>query len=418
MPPPRPFIRRTTRAVALAAACSVLIAAAVDAATFRGDGGRDVLRGTPGPDLLLGRSGADHLSGRAGNDRLLGGRGRDVLRGGAGRDVLIGGPGRDIARGGLGNDRILLSDGVRDRVSCGRGRDRAVLDSLDRIVDARPTAPNGSCEQVTRPPKPDAFLVAAGDIADCKAGAEITAKLIDALPGTVAPLGDTAYDSGTPDQFARCYEPTWGRHKSRSRPAVGNHEYGTAGAAGYFDYFGAAAGERGRGWYSYDLGAWHLVALNSNCTEVGGCGAGSEQERWLRADLAASAARCTLAYMHHPRFSSGNAHGGSPTVEPLWRALAGDGAELVLAGHDHDYERFAPQTADGALDVKRGVRQFVVGTGGRSLRSFGTVSPNSEVRINTAFGVLHLRLEDGGYQWRFVAQPGSTATDAGTGACH
>ncbi len=197
-------------------------------------------------------------------------------------------------------------------------------------------------------------------------GAEITAGLLDGLTGTVAVLGDTAYENGTPDEFARCYEPTWGRHKARTRPAVGNHEYGTPGAAGYFAYFGAAAGEAGKGWYSYDLGAWHVVALNSNCSLVG-CQAGSEQEQWLRADLAANGARCTVAYMHHPRFSSGNVHGGSSAVDPLWRALEADGAELVLAGHDHDYERFAPQTASGALDVERGVRQFVVGTGGRPL---------------------------------------------------
>ena len=406
MPPPRFFIRRTLRAAALAAMCTVPVAAAVQAATLRGDDGRNVVRGT---------AGADRLFGGGGKDRLLGGRGRDVLRGGSGRDVLTGGPGRDILRGGRGNDRIMAADGARDRISCGRGRDRAVLDRKDTIVRG------GSCEIVTgRSAKrmPDAYLVAAGDIAACTQGAEITAALVDELPGTVAPLGDTAYENGTPQEFAQCYAPTWGRHKSRTRPAIGNHEYGTPGATGYFDYFGAAAGERGRGWYSYDLGAWHLIALNSNCSEVGGCGPQSEQGRWLRADLASSEARCTLAYMHHPRFSSGNAHGGSPTVEPLWKALADAGAEMVLSGHDHDYERFAPQTPAGALDVQRGVRQFVVGTGGKSLRSFGTASPNSQARINTAFGVLHLRLRDGSYGWRFVAQPGSPATDSGTETCH
>ncbi|HEU5321805.1 MAG TPA: metallophosphoesterase, partial [Methylomirabilota bacterium] len=209
-----------------------------------------------------------------------------------------------------------------------------------------------------------------------------------------------------------------GRHKGRTRPAVGNHEYGTPGAAGYFDYFGAAAGGPGKGWYGYDLGAWHVIALNSNCAQAGGCHAGSEQERWLRADLAAHPAECTLAYMHHPRFSSGNQHGGSPGVEPLWRALHDHGAEMVLAGHDHDYERFAPQTPGGALDPKRGVRQFVVGTGGRSLRKFGPPKPNSEARDNTALGVLHLRLRDGSYDWRFVAEPGKSFTDSGSDRCH
>jgi len=160
-----------------------------------------------------------------------------------------------------------------------------------------------------------------------------------------------------------------------------------------------------------------VVALNSNCTHVGGCQAGSDQERWLRADLAANGAKCTLAYMHHPRFSSGDEHGGSHAVDPLWRALADDRAELVLAGHEHNYERFAPQTASSVLDVERGVRQFVVGTGGRPLYSFGPPEPNSEARNDTTWGVLHLRLREGSYEWRFVGRPGSSFTDAGTGSC-
>jgi hypothetical protein len=408
MPDPRPLTRKITRTLVLAAVCLLVVGPATDAATVRGDGGRDVLRGT---------AKGDRLFGHAGNDRLFGGRGRDVLRGGFGHDLLVGGTGRDLARGGRGNDRIRMRDGELDRVTCGRGRDLAVLDSADRILDARPTKPKGSCERVSRPSQPDAFLAAAGDIADCKAGAEITASLVDGLTGTVAILGDSVYENGTPGEFARCYDPTWGRHKARTRPAVGNHEYGTPGAAGYWAYFGAAAGEAGKGWYSYDLGAWHVVALNSNCTHVGGCQAGSEQERWLRADLAADGAECTLAYMHHPRFSSGNAHGGSPAVDPLWRALEEDRAELVLAGHDHNYERFAPQTTSGALDVERGVRQFVVGTGGAPLRSLGPPEPNSEARDNTTWGVLHLRLRDGRYDWRFVGRPGSSFDDSGTGTC-
>ena len=399
---PRPLTRWFKRALVLAAMGLFLLGTATDAATLRGDGGRDVLRGTAKGDRLLGR---------AGNDRLFGRRGHDLL---------VGGAGRDVARGGRGNDRIRMRDGERDRVTCGPGRDRAVLDSADRILDARPTKPDGRCERVTRPAgasSPDAFLAAAGDIADCRAGAQITAGLLDGLPGTIAVLGDSAYENGTPDEFARCYEPTWGRHKARTRPAVGNHEYGTPGAAGYFGYFGAAAGEAGKGWYSYDLGTWHLVALNSNCTLVG-CEAGSEQERWLRADLAASRAECTIAYMHHPRFSSGSVHGSSSALDPLWRALEADGAELVLAGHDHVYERFAPQTASGALDLARGIRQFVVGTGGRPLYSFGPPEPNSEVRDNTTLGVLHLRLHERGYDWRFVGRPGSSFADAGAGTCH
>jgi hypothetical protein len=401
MPDPLPSIRTIMRAVLLACACFCLPAGSAGAVTLRGDGARDVLRGTPGKDRLVGREGNDRLSGLRGNDTLLGGRGRDRLSGGRGRDLLIGGPGRD-------------------RVLCGPGRDRAVLGSGDRILDARRSNPDGSCERVRRPTvvHADAFLAAAGDIADCKPGAAITAGLLDALPGTVALLGDAAYEDGSPADFANCYDPTWGRHKARTRPAIGNHEYGYPGAAGYWDYFGAAAGPRGKGWYSYEAGAWHVVALNSNCSQVGGCHPGSEQERWLRADLEAHPAKCTLAYMHQPRFSSGNAHGGSPGMEPLWRALQDHGAEVVLAGHDHDYERFAPQTAGGALDAKRGIRQFVVGTGGRPLRSFGPPKPFSEVRNNSTWGVLHLRLRARSYDWRFVAQPGNAFTDSGSTTCH
>jgi Ca2+-binding RTX toxin-like protein len=395
---------------ALVFVCAAL-AAAAGALTLRGDGGRDVLRGTAGADRLF--------AGR-GRDTLYGGRGNDRLSGGPGRDRLVGGRGRDTLRGGTGHD-LLIGGAGRDRISCGPGRDRVVLDRFDRIAGARAGRPHGSCERVTRTgaPRPDAFLVAAGDIADCDVqGDEITAQLVDALPGTVAVLGDAVYDNGTAQEFAQCYEPSWGRHKSRTRPAVGNHEYGTPGASGYFDYFGPAAGAAGLGWYSYDLGAWHVIVLNSNCAQARGCQAGSDQESWLRADLRANRAECTLAYMHHPRFSSGNTHGGSASVEPLWRALYDYGAEVVLAGHEHDYERLAPLTPTGAPDLQRGVRQFVVGTGGKSLRSLAAPLPATEARQNTALGVLHMRLRDGSYDWRFVAQPGRTFADEGSTACH
>jgi hypothetical protein len=199
---------------------------------------------------------------------------------------------------------------------------------------------------------------------------------------------------------------------------VGNHEYRTPGAAGYFGYFGAAAGEPGKGWYSYDVGAWHVVVLNTNCGEVGGCGPGSAQNAWLRADLTARGARCTLAYGHHPRFSSGNEHGGSPSVVPLFNALREHGVDVYLAGHDHDYERFAPQSEAGAADPA-GVRQFVVGTGGAGLRRFADQpQPHSEVRIAQAYGVLHLRLSPTSYGWNFVSQPGNPARDTGSQSCH
>jgi Ca2+-binding RTX toxin-like protein len=392
-----------------------------------GDGGRDAISGTARGDVLRGLGGDDRLAGRDGRDRLYGGRGRDrlyggdggdVLRGGPGRDRLAGGRGRDLLRGGSGDDTIRARDGRRDLVSCGPGRDRATLDARDEIVGATDAKPLGRCETVRRPAPPDASLVAAGDIAQCPGGAAITAALIDTLPGTVAALGDTAYPNGAPEDYTSCYAPTWGRHKARTRPAVGNHEYETPGASGYFSYFGAAAGEPDKGYYSYTLGAWHAVALNSNCGEVGGCQAGSAQERWLRTDLTAHPTRCTVAYMHHPAFSSGTTHGGSHAVHPLLRALQDHGVELILSGHDHDYERFAPQTVEGAASPA-GVRQFVVGTGGAGLRQFAPQpEPNSEARIAGVYGVLSLKLRATAYDWRFVPQPGSSAGDKGTAACH
>jgi hypothetical protein len=197
----------------------------------------------------------------------------------------------------------------------------------------------------------------------------------------------------------------------------GNHDYHTARASGYFRYFGAAAGNPAKGYYSFDLGEWHLIALNSNCSDVGGCERGSAQVRWLRADLAAHAsARCTLAYWHHPLFSSG-VHGSNATYTAFWNELYAAGADVVLVGHDHDYERFAPQTPTGVLDTRRGIRQFVVGTGGRGLRRFKTIRSWSEVRDSTTFGVLRLALRPAGYAWRFVPAVGSF-TDSGTGGCH
>jgi calcineurin-like phosphoesterase family protein len=263
------------------------------------------------------------------------------------------------------------------------------------------------------PPPPPEVLIAAGDIADCRTlGDEATAALLDGLKGTVALLGDNAYESGTEQEYRDCYHPTWGRHKARTRPSPGNHEYRTPGAAGYFAYFGAAAGNPAEGWYSYDLGAWHVVSLNSELPVA----AGSAQEQWLRADLAAHPARCTLAYWHRPRFSSAR-HGNNAGMQPLWQALFDAGADVVLVGHDHVYERFAPQRPDGTPDAARGLRQFTVGTGGRDLYEFNAPVVNSEVRFNQTFGVLELTLEADAYAWEFIPVSG-TFRDTGRAACH
>jgi acid phosphatase type 7 len=275
-----------------------------------------------------------------------------------------------------------------------------------------------------QPQAPDSLeagpsLVAAGDIASCSSnGDEATAALLDGLAGTIATLGDHAYESGTEQEFAECYDPSWGRYKSRTRPSAGNHDYGTNGAAGYFAYFGAAAGEPEKGYYSYDLGTWHIVVLNSNCSQIGGCGGGTPQERWLRDDLAAHPVACTLAYWHHPRFSSGEKYGTNEQMTPLWQALYEHGADVVLSGHEHNYERFAPQDANGNLDEDRGIRQFVVGTGGKSLYGFGAPLPTSEVRNAEASGVLMLRLHATGYDWKFVPVPGTLFDDTGAWPCH
>jgi Calcineurin-like phosphoesterase len=268
------------------------------------------------------------------------------------------------------------------------------------------------------PPAPNAVLVGAGDISTCaNDGDEETARLLDKIEGTVFTLGDNVYPSGTPTQFQTCYEPTWGRHKARTRPAPGNHDYRTPDAAGYFTYFGAAAGDPAKGYYSYDLGAWHVVVLNSNCHPAGGCGPGSKQDRWLREDLAAHPALCTVAMWHHPLYSSGE-HGDDTSMRHLWKTLYDAGADVVLGGHDHTYERFAPQNADGEKDPERGIREFVVGTGGRSLYEFESIDRDSEVRNNTTLGVLKLTLHPDSYDWEFVPVEGGTFRDSGSGRCH
>jgi len=257
----------------------------------------------------------------------------------------------------------------------------------------------------TAPAAPAArTLLAVGDIASCSSnGDEQTAALVSRIPGTIAVLGDIAYENGSDADFADCFEPSWGKLVPRIKAALGNHEYNTPGAAPAIELFGLPA----HGWYSYSLGAWHVIVLNSNCSEVGGCGRGSPQVRWLQSDLAAHPTRCTLAYWHHPRFSSG-IHGSDTTYAPFWDILARAKADLVLQGHDHDYERFAPI---------KGIRSFVVGTGGKSHYPTLFPRPGSVVRNGDTFGVLRLTLRASGYDWKFLPAGKGTFTDAGTSRC-
>src|SRR6266566_4752608 len=261
----------------------------------------------------------------------------------------------------------------------------------------------------------DEVFVGGGDIARCdRTDDERTAAILDTIPGTVFTLGDNVLGSSTqvPD-FNNCYDPSWGRHKARTHPANDHLEYWIAGASTYFDYFGSAAGERGKGYYSYELGAWHIVVLNTGVSTA----AGSPQELWLKADLAASTKRCTLAYWHMPRFSS-TGTAVRDAVKPLWDDLYAVGAELVLNAHYDVYERFAPQTPAGVLDAAFGIRQFTVGTGGMGTGAVNTVQPNSEMRNPTVYGVLKLTLSTDGYAWQFIRSGGSVFTDAGSGSCH
>src|SRR5215203_4200848 len=261
-------------------------------------------------------------------------------------------------------------------------------------------------------------LVGAGDIASCRStGDEETADLLAGIRGTVATFGDNAYPRGTDANFAECYAPSWGKFKARTMPSPGNHEYETAGASGYFDYFGRAAGIPGEGYYSFDLGSWHVISLNSNCSYVGGCGPGSPQEQWLKADLVAHSNACTLAYWHHPRFSSG-LHGDTSSVAAFWDNLYQAGAEVVLNGHDHVYEHFVPLNPSGQTDPAQGISQFTVGTGGAELTEFEGDNPLSDVQIAGVNGVLVMELHRDGYNWQFVRTPNGETADKGSASCH
>lgn len=256
------------------------------------------------------------------------------------------------------------------------------------------------------------ILVGAGDIASCASkGDEATAALLDRIPGTVFTAGDNVYPNGTLDRYRRCYGPSWGRHRARTYPAAGNHDYRVNRGAAYYDYFGARAGPRGRGYYTFTLGDWLIVMLNTNIAIADG----SEQAAWLRGVLAGRAGKCEIAIGHHPRFSSGP-HGSDRRMASLWQILQNGGVEMMLASHDHFYERFAPMNAAGALDEARGVRQFIVGTGGFKPYEPRERQPQSE-RRRTVTGVFKLSLGDGVYQWEFVPVAGQTFRDWGEGRC-
>jgi hypothetical protein len=295
----------------------------------------------------------------------------------------------------------------------------AAVDSVGRVralrlgtavMTAQRGARNAQGTVTVAPP----VLVGAGDIADCGLqGEEATAAIIRSIPGFVFTAGDNAYQRGAAEEFANCYHPTWGRFRARTRPTPGEHDYQTPGAAGYFDYFGPSAGPPPLGYYSYRVGAWHVVALNS----VMALDASSPQMTWLRQDLLARDARCVMAYAYHPRFSSGR-HGSVPRMQPAWEVLHAAGAALVVSGRDHLYERFAPQSPDGNADPSAGVRQFVVGTGGGLLTHLRARQPNSEKVITGRYGVLKVALGDSTYHWEFLVAPGGQIADSGTAPCH
>lgn len=292
------------------------------------------------------------------------------------------------------------------------------------------------------PQPPSPVIAAAGDIACASSNQSFNAGLGNATAcrqkytsnlvfssglSAVLPLGDNQYESGSVTEFMGSYDPTWGRVNGIAHPVPGNHEYYTSRAAGYFDYFNGAgrqngrAGDRAKGYYSFDVGSWHLIALNSNCSFVS-CAAGLPQEQWLRADLAAHPNSCTLAYWHHPRFNSGytDDFADKPDTGALWQALYDARADVVLSGHAHGYERFAPQDPSGLSDPSLGIREFVVGTGGEDHHTaLSTTTKANTERLNTdTFGALRLTLGPTGYRWEFVPEAGATFTDSGSQACH
>ena len=291
---------------------------------------------------------------------------------------------------------------------------------LAAITTATLTIAFGSSQSKT-----ESTLIAAGDIASCEeTGDEQTAKLIQSMlkttPATVAALGDLVYPTGKLETYQNCYGPSWGKFLKQTKAAIGNHDYAGGTSEGYSAYFGAAAGPNPEHYYSYNLGTgsstWHVIVLNSNCWAVGGCEIGSKQYKWLQADLEKNQTNCTLAYWHHPRFSSA-LHGNNNFMQDVWALMANSSVELVLNGHDHDYERFAPLNANGKPSEK-GTREFVVGTGGKNTYPILNIKPGSQVRETGTFGVLELKLKASSYDWKFVPVAGKTFMDTGSTNCH
>lgn len=420
-----------------ASGCSITGTSADEA--IRGTPERDVICSLGGDDLIYGGGGNDRIIAGAGNDRIFGGAGRDdiisgsgadVVHGGSSDDWIGGGPGRDVLHGGQGHDVFQARDRGRDEIDGGRGRNQVLADAIDVVRRATRIAVLPAFEREDE----GAYIVAAGaDIAcdpdnndfenskgdedECRQ--RDTSNLVLAMrPDAVLIPGDHQYENATYEKYLRSFHPSWGRFKKLIRPAVGNHEYeDPAGdTRGYFRYYGASAGDPARAYYSFDLGAWHVIALNSECGHVeGGCGQDSPQDRWLRADLAANRSACTLAFFHRPRFSSG-VHGNDAGMETFWRRLYEHGTEVILNGHDHNYERLAPVNPEGNRD-EMGIRQFVVGMAGKNLRAFVAIHPASEARNATTMGVLKLTLRPKSYSWAFVSIGRTGFRDTGSDSC-